>query len=128
MRRQPAPPIRKKSKTPALDAFSRDLTELVREGDLDPVVPRPDLLAQVLAALSRKHRPSALLVGDPGTGRRSLVHALAHALARRNSEVPLLLRDMRLVEVNVGLLVSGTRYRGQLEPGCWSGPKSSDCW
>jgi len=109
----PADRSGKKTKTPAIDAFTADLVERARDRALAPPVERPAELRALLTALGRRTQANALLVGPEGAGRRALVRALAHALAR--GEVPLRLRGARLVELDVPLLVAGTRYRGQLE-------------
>ncbi len=101
------------SKTPTLDSFSRDLTELARHGKLDPVVGRSEELYRMTRILCRRSKNSPVLVGEVGVGKTALVSGLAQRIAE--GRVPELLRDRRILAVNLNLLLAGTSYRGQLE-------------
>lgn len=109
----PAPPAAKPSRTPALDTFTRDLVTAALEGELEGVVRRDRECEDLLATLTRRHRANALLVGPEGVGRRSLVHELAFAIA--TGREPAGLRGARLAQLDTGLLMAGTKNRGQLE-------------
>ena len=100
------------SKTPALDSFGRDLTDLARQGKLDPVVDRENEIEQVITVLCQRDRCNPLLVGEPGVGRSSIINALAQLIVDGN--VPELLRDWRIVVLDL-VILAGTKYRGQFE-------------
>ena len=102
-----------KSKTPALDAFGRDLTELAREGKLDNVIGREDEIERVIQILSRRNKNNPVLLGEPGVGKTAIVEGLAQMII--NNTVPDLLRDRRIVVLDLALMVAGTKYRGQFE-------------
>jgi len=108
---QPTRP--KKSKTPSLDSFTRDITELARKQKLRPVVGRSAELNRLTTILSKLDRRSALLIGEAGSGRRSIVHGLAQRIA--DNTIVTKLAETRIVELDQGLLVAGTQYRGQFE-------------
>ena len=102
-----------KSKTPALDAFGRDLTELAREGKLDAVIGRNDEIERVIQILSRRTKNNPVLLGEPGVGKTAIVEGLGQRIIA--NEVPELLRNRRIVVLDLALMVAGTKYRGQFE-------------
>src|SRR5271168_3524604 len=104
---------RSKSKTPALDSFGRDLTELARQGKLDPVIGRQAEIERVIQILSRRQKNNPVLLGEAGVGKTAIVEGLAQLVIDHN--VPELLRDRRLVVLDLAMMVAGTKYRGQFE-------------
>src|SRR4030088_907761 len=102
-----------KSKTPALDSFGRDLTELARQGKLDPVIGRSNEIERVVQILSRRTKNNPVLLGEAGVGKTAIVEGLAQMIIDGN--VPELLRDRRIVVLDLAMMVAGTKYRGQFE-------------
>src|SRR5438445_4782960 len=102
-----------KSKTPALDSFGRDLTELARQGKLDPVIGRQNEIERVIQVLSRRTKNNPVLLGEAGVGKTAIVEGLAQLIIEGN--VPELLRDRRIVVLDLAMMVAGTKYRGQFE-------------
>jgi ATP-dependent Clp protease ATP-binding subunit ClpC len=103
----------RKSQTPALDSFGRDLTELARQNKLDPVIGRANEIERVMQILSRRTKNNPVLLGEAGVGKTAVVEGLAQAVISGN--VPELLRDQRLVVLDLAMMVAGTKYRGQFE-------------
>jgi len=102
-----------KSKTPALDSFGRDLTELAREGKLDPVIGRVNEIERVITVLCRRMKNNPVLLGEAGVGKTAIVEGLAQKIVRH--QVPELLYDRRIVVLDLAMMVAGTKYRGQFE-------------
>ncbi|MFQ5735035.1 MAG: Clp protease N-terminal domain-containing protein, partial [Planctomycetaceae bacterium] len=102
-----------KSKTPALDSFGRDLTELVRQGKLDPVIGREREIERVIQILCRRQKNYPVLLGEAGVGKTAIVEGFAQMVIESN--VPDLLRDRRIVVLDLAMMVAGTKYRGQFE-------------
>ncbi len=102
-----------KSKTPALDTFGRDLTQLAREGKLDPVIGREDEVERILQILCRRTKNNPILLGEPGVGKTAIVEGLAQRIV--SEDIPEILKDKRLLSLDLAAIVAGTKYRGQFE-------------
>lgn len=102
-----------KSKTPAIDSFGRDLTELAKQDKLDPVVGRQNEIERVVQILSRRKKNNPVLLGEAGVGKTAIVEGLAQRVIEGN--VPEALKNKRIVVLDLALMVAGTKYRGQFE-------------
>nr|AYR06400.1 Clp protease ATP binding subunit [Rhodogorgon sp.] len=105
--------IQTRSKTPTLEEFGSNLTELAIEGVLDPVVGRQKEIERVIQILGRRTKNNPVLIGEPGVGKTAIAEGLAQRIANR--DVPSILEDKLVITLDVGLLVAGTKYRGEFE-------------
>ncbi len=104
---------RGKSKTPALDSFGRDLTEIARQGKLDPVIGRMKEIERIIQILCRRQKNNPVLLGEAGVGKTAIVEGLAQRIV--GNDIPELLADRRIVVLDLAMMVAGTKYRGQFE-------------
>jgi len=102
-----------KSKTPALDSFGRDLTQLAADGELDPVIGRKREIERLIQILCRRTKNNPVLLGEAGVGKTAIVEGLSQQII--NKQVPELLKDKRMVVLDLAMMVAGTKYRGQFE-------------
>ena len=104
---------RKETGTPTLDGLARDLTQIAREDMLDPVIGRSKEITRVIEVLSRRTKNNPVLIGEPGVGKTAIAEGLAIAVI--NNEVPETLKDKRVMSLDMGTVVAGTKYRGEFE-------------
>ena len=102
-----------KSKTPTLDHFSRDITQLARKGKLDPVIGREKEIERVAQILTRRKKNNPVLIGEPGVGKTAIIEGLAQRIIRKT--VPRILHNQRILSLDLAAIVAGTKYRGQFE-------------
>jgi len=108
-----APLSKEKSKTPFMDHFGRDLTAMAKEGKLDPVIGREKEIERVVQILSRRRKNNPVLIGEPGIGKTAIVEGLAQKIVDKN--IPQVLEDKRVINMDMASMVAGTKYRGQFE-------------
>jgi ATP-dependent Clp protease ATP-binding subunit ClpC len=105
--------LSKKSTTPTLDHFSRDITQLAKKGKLDPVIGRESEIERVAQILTRRKKNNPVLIGEPGVGKTAIIEGLAQRIYRKT--VPRILHEKRILSLDLASIVAGTKYRGQFE-------------
>ena len=105
--------LSKKSATPTLDHFSRDITQLAKKGKLDPVIGREGEIERVAQILTRRKKNNPVLIGEPGVGKTAIIEGLAQRIFRKT--VPRILHEKRILSLDLASIVAGTKYRGQFE-------------
>ncbi len=108
-----SPESSSKSKTPTLDHFSRDITQMAKKGKLDPVIGRESEIERVAQILTRRKKNNPVLIGEPGVGKTAIIEGLAQRIIRRT--VPRILHNQRILSLDLAAIVAGTKYRGQFE-------------
>lgn len=106
-------PQKKDNNTPTLDSLARDLTEIAQEEQLDPVIGRSKEITRVIEVLSRRTKNNPVLIGEPGVGKTAIAEGLAQSIIK--NEVPETLKDKRVMSLDMGTVVAGTKYRGEFE-------------
>jgi len=99
--------------TPTLDKYGRDLTRMARDGELDPVIGRGDEITRIVQILSRRTKNNPVLIGDPGVGKTAIIEGLAQRIV--SGDIPEILKDKRVVTLDLGGMLAGTKYRGEFE-------------
>ena len=113
MKMDPGVGRKPKSKTPALDSFGRDLTQLAADAELDPVIGRKNEIERLIQILCRRTKNNPVLLGEPGVGKTAIVEGLSQQII--NNQVPEILKGKRIVVLDLAMMVAGTKYRGQFE-------------